>query len=1436
MSNNRRWGGSREGAGRPNTKAKGTRSIRSYYDVQVPGEPRVALQVAATEVEVAATAKAASEKNAKEKAATDRRELIQMELRERREQDLRNQKNGLEVLAEAAATENNGGTTGFHIEEEEEESDHESDDESWDSDNEEEDDDDEESPDNEPRTNKKRRNRQAYKPQPGSDFHAYLNEIKTKILSGEDKEFVKGKHEYPPMKDPLVKPHNTNATDWYESQYQVYVWYPFLQYKASCQLKDFHCIHCKEKTLESKGYDVRPMFSFDKVYYCNHRRVRCNSPDCRKTFAEIDPRFLPQFPTVILDRFKFMTTIKGYGVDTMLLYHFANLHCTGTAPGRYVKSLNEMLKLKYHMDWATYMDSLTGFSQHQEALGLEATTILQPFKPFHSPGFYNGILLPRSLFTKCYLEFVKTKEPRLQASFQTCCDEGAVADHTHKYSRRIHLSGREGKPFEASYSVMAMKGKMNKSRMTSGKSNDEVEPIVKEYREVRLKAGFPELKSFCGDGGPDRAVWKKGFKELKTGIKPYTPTHMGGYPVILEDIKNILVLLSKEKVRDWALSISEKIRSRPMPQQEEKIYVSIDCEWNQGDSKETTRALQIKWPDWIEPRPVVIHLSSMGILTADDFVSELRDVLQFPTIVGVGVMIMFDTNRLRCLGVDIKSSICLRALGKVIDPDVGGYDMQNLCKRYLNCTVDKTSARSDWTENPLPRKLVLYAATDVKVAMRLLEAMKPLGEEVSAESEVLSPYGNNRLKPDAPVVYYINGVDCARGKIVHVGDQLEKRPYGTLVNIPPGKVLVRLTSVIRWSTRPMESYNPTNEEKKRGVSGWKYSKTTLQRIWSWWKEKKQEPLLVLPLGCIKIPFSPSDDIIPAVPSKDDATGTSPCNDGEDMDQVDGHPSFDDHLDDDTQPAVEQADDDSSLDAHLDDDTLPASKDKGDVFHQFQSFPMQRGDPNYTLVTRLLIHTTFDMDPTDFRHVAAHLATTEGIHSTEELLDHFYYNREWWRRRVKMSVPDRETHAQAVRNLHEFVKKFILSYDAKVADYFDSFEREIQEGLYDELNELQMYDEDGQDSHGLNLYYSRRGSNRVELYHRFLMLAIGPTIYGPEIAHYLMVLVTARFNVNTGVVRCGEYDFGHPWHEFIDRIHIRHMQLFGCNIFPKHKNLLLTETVPDIVAVGFGPVSFDTDYVEPSDEPHQNLTGNRKWLAKKMKVKQPPLNVAGKREKTICNDFFRDNPKPTTTKLRELARIFKAESNGIDVFPKLVSQLRTYYGQWKSNNAIRLVGAKIREPYQAFLSSLANLPELSPTGLRDRVEAEAEEITREAAGLLQHDESPLVGVTCEMNPHPVAPAAAPDQTNFVPVIPILQHNRIRGSNENSDSCFYYPYCLSLVCGGGREGMCKFVNSGDIVIEDVDEFLEEKEGFKRQQKAARARDRRRGIKRSRNLEHA
>jgi hypothetical protein len=147
----------------------------------------------------------------------------------------------------------------------------------------------------------------------------------------------------------------------------------------------------------------------------------------------------------------------------------------------------------------------------------------------------------------------------------------------------------------------------------------------------------------------------------------------------------------------------------------------------------------------------------------------------------------------------------------------------------------------------------------------------------------------------------------------------------------------------------MESFAQTKEEKSSGLlSGRKHSTTTLHKIWTLWRDKKQTPLLVLPLSCVKISFRLAEDITPAAQSND-AVG-SPHNDndrsdqqkadvknnkmppstqaampqqhGEEMDQADGgDPSPDDHLD------------------HI--NALPASKDKGDLFHEFQSFPMKK---------------------------------------------------------------------------------------------------------------------------------------------------------------------------------------------------------------------------------------------------------------------------------------------------------------------------------------------------------------------------------------------------------------------------------------------------------------------------------------------------------------
>jgi hypothetical protein len=97
-----------------------------------------------------------------------------------------------------------------------------------------------------------------------------------------------------------------------------------------------------------------------------------------------------------------------------------------------------------------------------------------------------------------------------------------------------------------------------------------------------------------------------------------------------------------------------------------------------------------------------------------------------------------------------------------------------------------------------------------------------------------------------------------------------------------------------------------------------------------------------------------------------------------------------------------------------------------------------------------------MDTTDFLQITAHLAKEKALCDEDDedaLLDHFCFNREWWRRSVKMTTaPDQETHARAVRHLHEFVKKLMSSCDAKVADHFDACEQETKAGLFDELND------------------------------------------------------------------------------------------------------------------------------------------------------------------------------------------------------------------------------------------------------------------------------------------------------------------------------------------------------------------------------------------------
>jgi hypothetical protein len=85
------------------------------------------------------------------------------------------------------------------------------------------------------------------------------------------------------------------------------------------------------------------------------------------------------------------------------------------------------------------------------------------------------------------------------------------------------------------------------------------------------------------------------------------------------------------------------------------------------------------------------------------------------------------------------------------------------------------------------------------------------------------------------------------------------------------------------------------------------------------------------------------------------------------------------------------------------------------------------------------------------------------------------------------------------------------------------------------------------------------------------------------------------------------------------------------------------------------------------------------------------------------------------RFEELGKRFKEKTDGITVFPKIVSQLKHYYKRWRTNNAIGLVHDSIRLPYQLFLKSLAKLPELTGNLLTFRQSA-TKELAEELANL------------------------------------------------------------------------------------------------------------------------
>ena len=174
-----------------------------------------------------------------------------------------------------------------------------------------------------------------------------------------------------------------------------------------------------------------------------------------------------------------------------------------------------------------------------------------------------------------------------------------------------------------------------------------------------------------------------------------------------------------------------------------------------------------------------------------------------------------------------------------------------------------------------------------------------------------------------------------------------------------------------------------------------------------------------------------------------------------------------------------------------------------------------------------------------------------------LMKHFYHNREWWRSHCRMYIPKSLQHAYRVKRIVSTMEKeeyLSTLLTDELRSYFESFEKAILRGEFEEQTDVPLFIKTGEDSNGLPCYLRLRGTVRTENLHQKMKTAIGPWAVGACTGHMLLVLTCYRYNIKSLVRRCGAYNFGHCELHLIDRIQIRVKEIFNILVWPRHTNM------------------------------------------------------------------------------------------------------------------------------------------------------------------------------------------------------------------------------------------------------------------------------------------
>jgi hypothetical protein len=1274
-----------------------------------------------------------------------------------------------------------------------------------------------------------KRKKRGYQPAATSAVALYLKRFQRQAVGSESTDDIVGKrdkivggqHWFPPEEADPVASGKSAAKHWYLYHSWIYAFLPFLQYGKSCNLKSIVCPYCKVKgQMKSKEYCFRPMFEMSKVTQLFHRRILCDR--CKKSTAEIDSRIMSQLPTRVAARFEFVTTVNGPGIHESLLYAFVNLMTKAVFFGTFAKMVNEIYAAKYTRDHVSHIETMV------ERAKLRGISVFDPnnlemFSPYHNDT--GGYCLPRmtkAVLKSAFESFMRSEENYMQTSFQTTSDEGIMRDDSHKFTRCVKLEGRKGKVLNCSTTVLSNRGLINNVRLRFTKSHAEIRQVFEQLRLVRENDGVFELLRFITDNpAADTNEMERLFPSLRKNVVPYRPT-VNNFPRASINLEDIVLLGTHEEANTIGAGLIELLDERHLNAKAGTVFVGIDMEWNAFDNTDSkSQCLIIAFPG---QKIYVMHLTKMDVHDSACLPSDMKLFLEDKRIRCCGSNIGVDLARLASLGVNIQYRLDTVALSKLCYPTENKHGLDDVARRVYNVHVDKgLRTTADWSIYPPANESLQYMGLDGYLSLGC--AMKMYRSYASSGAAAPPPDSLSQGK-EVDIVMY--GKVVAKGVVTcHGNAGGMAQTWGKLL-IGAGKATVRLTDVMIPAYRPSFDYNDPVDKNL----SWKCKKTTFGDLFKGYvrdavngpeiavrtsslrveidltTEDEEENILNLELstGGHNVDESQPPDAeltVQAELTEESTTARTPSTETtKDL----GDALFDtNETDDDDMEDMLQMTDDEDFD--YDAAGAVRTRGKSDLWHDYHACPLEKKCPAKALILSLVINATTEFVTEDLEPILKYVKEELAY---DDWRTHFRFNREWWRKRVRLVIAKAEEHAARIRLVREQIasdRHLGKYYTKKVEAWFNKLEANALAGLYEELGDVSNYLKGGIDSNGFQLWFRNNGSVRCENFHKIMRMALAHHSVGVKTAHYLLVMVAFRYNVNTGVARLGHHDFGHPYLHLIDRIQNAYHTLFGIKIYPRHRNLSHFKPIPDHVAVGIGPLSYDADCVRKGP-PMNGLKGDVLFLAERMGLECPPLPVGHKDEYSIFSQYFLRHPRVTATTWRELGHEFLQKTDGKTIYPKLQSMLKSHYQQWKQNQLIRRIENATRDKVKQTMDQMQR---------RRLAPASADPVVRD---------SNVDGSIPATNFVP--PLAAPEASSFVPSDPT-------GASDDFPFCYYEGYCPNRVnvCGGRKAGQCTFVNCNLIEIPaDEAEFESTKTVARNKRKAKEKAERRASKKRQRS----